>query len=457
MPHVVVRADADASLGAGHVVRCLSIAAELLGRGVAVTFVTRAPDGLADRIAATGARIARLPGGSGTSGDARRPWPAERQQADLEHTRSLLDGPADLTIVDHYGLDHRWEHGINGPVLVIDDLADRRHVCAALVDQNWYGPDSGHRYDGLADGAILLLGPRYALLQPEYRERRRSLVHNWPPRRVLVSFGGTDASAQTTKAVRALVRDGLAGVEVDVVVGSPDRVTDELAQLARRHPSVDLHVAVPSLAPLLAHADLAIGAAGSGTWERLCMNVPAIVVTTSMHQSGVTAALHAHQQTVWLGVAADTTEQDYRRAFLALQRAPRPAVAPLVDGWGARRVANWIAARVGGAPAALRLRASGRDDAASILGVRAEAAGTPTTGWAGGVFATPEEWAREVALPVAADDPATSEPWVVEAAGCPVGIATQRNGRLEVVLDRSTAAVAPTGDLEGLAPSDDTS
>lgn len=47
--------------------------------------------------------------------------------------------PADWLVVDHYGVDNRWETAAREAtrrILAIDDLADRRHDCDVLLDQN---------------------------------------------------------------------------------------------------------------------------------------------------------------------------------------------------------------------------------------------------------------------------------------------------------------------------------
>src|SRR3546814_15560002 len=53
---------------------------------------------------------------------------------------SVAARPADLLVVDHYGLDALWETPQRrwaSSILVLDDLADRRHDCDFLVDQTF--------------------------------------------------------------------------------------------------------------------------------------------------------------------------------------------------------------------------------------------------------------------------------------------------------------------------------
>ena len=46
----------------------------------------------------------------------------------------------DLLIIDHYGIDHEWEKTLKDKakkILVIDDLANRKHECDFLLDHNY--------------------------------------------------------------------------------------------------------------------------------------------------------------------------------------------------------------------------------------------------------------------------------------------------------------------------------
>ena len=61
---------------------------------------------------------------------------------DSMNTIKLIKGlDPDWLIVDHYGIDHDWEKQLRPyvkKIMVIDDLANRRHDCDILIDQNWF-------------------------------------------------------------------------------------------------------------------------------------------------------------------------------------------------------------------------------------------------------------------------------------------------------------------------------
>lgn len=331
---VVVRADAGRDIGAGHVVRTLTLADELGGLGYAVTFVGDLLPELIERIRSSGHGHRPIDGGGSIDDDVAAVLGAAT--------------PGTIVVVDHYGLDARWESAVGADgqvraVVAIDDLADRPHDADVLVDHNWYGDGTADRYRDLVPPRCrLLLGPEYALLQPTYREGP-----GWRPDpgdgvRVVVSFGGTDPTGSTLVALEALELERFRDWTVDVVVGTHAALDDRLRSLLERRPNTHLHVAVPSLAPLYRRAHVAIGAGGSATWERLACGVPAIVVTTSAMHSGVSRQLDADGVTTWLGVAADVTVDDYAIALTDLARRGFPPPPRLVDGYGARRVAHRV-------------------------------------------------------------------------------------------------------------------
>lgn len=343
---LLIRADGGRDIGGGHVVRSLTLAAYLADRGVPVRFAIRDDEGtFVDRIESAGCDVIRLPEEPLPGPLLAAAWPVEMQQHDLDLLFAASPGRYGAVIVDHYGLDTNWEQGIRARsdrVLAIDDLANRSHDVDLLVDQNWYGDTTADRYKHLVPpGCQQLLGPRYALLQPEYAKARLGATPpHHPPQRILVSFGGSDPTGETLKVVTALSDPRFSEINVDVVAGNPNVIDDHLRAVIARRANTTLHIGLPTLAELLGAADLAIGASGSGTWERMCLDVPAIVTTTSEAHSGVTDALAAAGMTMWAGIGGQVSIEEYR-ALLAGYVADTPEPAPaVVDGYGAARVAE---------------------------------------------------------------------------------------------------------------------
>lgn len=333
-----IRADASVDIGHGHVTRCLTLAAALRDAGGDVLFVCRRlPGDLTDRIEREGFAV--------------RTFVADEASAalDAERTLSALTtaGPVDWLIVDHYGLNAAWERSVRTHahrVMVIDDLADRPHDCDLLLDQNIVA-QAAARYVGLVpDECPLLLGPQYALLQPAYRQlREQTAVRHGPVARILIFWGGADRKGLTRRSLAAVVSTAM-DVAVDVVVTRYSHELDDIRRLAKSHPKVRVHSDLPTLAPLLAGADLAVGAGGTTTWERLCLGVPALVVTVAENQRAIAQELSRRGLIEYLGHHDEVTDERLRqgvRAVLARDlREWSAACRSVVDGAGAERVAR---------------------------------------------------------------------------------------------------------------------
>ncbi|GGA40939.1 UDP-2,4-diacetamido-2,4,6-trideoxy-beta-L-altropyranose hydrolase [Pelagibacterium lentulum] len=351
---VVFRVDASYEIGTGHVMRCLALADGLTNEGADAVFVCREHEGhLFALIEERGFRVLGLPAPRerwtrDEPAPAHAIWLGTDWRTDADETIKALDNiRPDWLVVDHYAIDARWEEqlrSISGHILAIDDLADRPHACDALVDQNLVANVRARYKDHVPDGTTLMLGPDYALLRPEYLSlREQAAPRSGPIRRVLVSFGGVDRRGLTRATVEALLAMDDHDFEVDIVLSasSPDYASME-HELAKRA-GFRLHDRVPSLAPMMVAADIMIGACGTTSWERLCLGLPAIVVTVADNQNAIAEELNRQGLARWIG-DANGEIGDALRAVLAeifdagLDPSWSRRCLEVVDGKGVQRV-----------------------------------------------------------------------------------------------------------------------
>jgi UDP-2,4-diacetamido-2,4,6-trideoxy-beta-L-altropyranose hydrolase len=372
-PSVAFRVDSGSHIGGGHLFRCLTLADELRRLGASVRFVSREhPGHLLARLDAQGYAVDRLPAppSAGPSADGHA-WLGVTQDADATQTLAALgEQRVDWLIVDHYGIDAEWERlarEAGHHLMVIDDLDDRTHDAALLLDQNYFGTDTPHRYERhVSADCRKLLGPRYALLQPDYQRLRQSLAPRpGTVRRILVFFGMNDPTRATLTVLQALSRAEFSAIAIDVVVGNDPVILEELRSLARARPGITIHQQMPSLADLAAGADLAIGACGATTWERACLGLPAIVATIADNQVALANALAAEEFAVLVGRSASASSEIWRIVLRQLLKSPERVAAlgyharALTDGQGARRVARVM---LGGIARVLMRRANVADE-----------------------------------------------------------------------------------------------
>lgn len=350
---VVFRADSSLSIGSGHVARCLTLAQELAGTGAECAFVCRDLDGnRIGLIEAAGFPVHMLPAPSGGDIELRThhsAWAGVDWRQDAAETRAVLDR-ADWLVLDHYAFDAEWERAVlpeGTRLLVIDDLADRPHVCDLLMDQN-LGRQAAD-YDGLIpDSARVLAGPTYALLRPEFRDLRADALARRvakSPERMIIAMGGVDLH-NATGDVLDVLRDWCPDISVCVVMGgkAPHLITVR-TQAARMPFPCEVAVDITDIGTRMAAADLAVGAVGGTTWERCALGLPTLMLTIADNQQPAAAAMDASGAAIWVGDQRDADWKDRLWAGLnrlqdgdALLSMSRKAAA-ICDGAGAQKVA----------------------------------------------------------------------------------------------------------------------
>jgi spore coat polysaccharide biosynthesis predicted glycosyltransferase SpsG len=279
-----IRCDAGAQTGVGHLVRCVALAEELVGRGASVQFLSD----LGDLPWAEQQLVGR--------GLPSHPAPGDAAGLVAESDRLQLDA----VVLDSYLLtpDHGASLRASGRrvlALVDGDLLGQQ--ADIYVDQNL---DAELLRPTLPAGAVRLAGLDYALLRSAVRGLRPAAPRTAEPGRtprVVCFFGGTDAYRAAPVLSRLLVRTG-APFDA-VVVGADESLRAELLAVTPA-PGQQLDVIAPTdeLPKLLADADLAVSASGTSTWELLCLGLPAALVWVVENQ------IIGYGRTVERGLAA---------------------------------------------------------------------------------------------------------------------------------------------------------
>ncbi len=319
----IFRTDASVAVGGGHVRRCVTLADALAESGWDILFVCST--GAADIVPAL----------------RRRAYPTIEPAAFEQQARERCA----LLVVDDYRLDAAFESRCRGwaeRILVIDDLANRRHDCDLLTDQS--PARRAEDYAGLVpSGCVLLLGAPYALLDSRFQAARdeRSIGK---VARVFVNFGTTDAANATGLALDALAAAAL-DAAIDVVLGgAAPHLAAIRAKVAALGSATALHVDVGDMASLMQAANLAIGAGGVGALERCALGLPSLMLTVADNQMPNATAIAAAGAARYLGDIGQCTAQSVAAALRELgaadatRAAMSTAAMRLVDGQGAQRV-----------------------------------------------------------------------------------------------------------------------
>lgn len=358
LKQVVFRADASIHIGTGHVMRCLTLADALRAQGVQCRFVCRPHEGhLLELIAQRGHEaIALAPPDFTFISPASPPhaaWLGTDWANDAAQTRAALgDTVADWLVVDHYALDVRWEEAVSNTyrhLMVIDDLADRPHRCTLLLDQTLGRKEADYKNQLQGIKTHTLLGPHYALLRPEFaqwraysmqRRQKTALQH------VLITMGGVDKDNATGRILEQLQKSNLlpGSLELTVVMGPHAPWLQQVKEQATDMKfATHVLVGVNNMAQLMADSDLAIGAAGSTSWERCCLGVPSVILVLAQNQKEGAEALQREGAAVAIEHLSDVPTIVHE--LLSMQngeplRAMSNAAAAVTNGLGLEQVVN---------------------------------------------------------------------------------------------------------------------
>lgn len=352
MSKFAFRVDASLDIGTGHVMRCLTLAKKIESLGGEVVFICRLLKGnLIELIEKQGFEVMALSSkpysyGENVSQLYHASWLGVTQAEDVRQCKEALGSePVDWMIVDHYALDSFWHESMANlykKMMVIDDLADRNHSCDILLDQN-FGSSKG-QYEGLVpENSSLYIGPHYALLRDEFllfRESSLLMRKNPKLERILVSIGGVDVDNNTGLIIRKIAASTLPeDIEITIVLGPTAPHLKDVEHLASSCKfKTDVKVGVNNMAELMSYSDLAIGAAGSTTWERFCLGVPTIQIIVAENQKTIARKLAAEGLVISLDDIKDLPEiiASFRRYCTELTNRS----SSVCDGEGAARVAK---------------------------------------------------------------------------------------------------------------------
>lgn len=347
--NLLIRTDANVSMGTGHVMRCLALAQACQDNGGRPIFaVGEATPAVEERLRNEDLEIVRLsvcPGGPEDSS----------QTAELAGNKG-----ADWVVVDGYHFGAEYQRIIKAAglkLLAVDDNGHAEHYHAdVILNQNLHA--SQLLYSNREPDTRLLLGSRYAMLRREFKGWRAWKRKISPEaHKVLVTLGGSDPRNVTQVVIDALRRLDSDDLRATVVVGgstAPGIRSVLQEAVAQAGVNIQLVLNAMNMAELLAGTDLAVSGAGSTCWEICFMGVPAIILDVADNQRELARTLNQVGAAIHLQSGEISAEKlTGKIEFLIRSREARRDISQkareLVDGKGSDRV---LAALTGG----IRLR-----------------------------------------------------------------------------------------------------
>lgn len=278
--NIAIRVDSSIKIGTGHVMRCLTLAKQLTKKHHSVEFICRKAIGSVEGlIEEKGFIVNLLPEITKDLWE----WTSDNWKEDFFQSSIYLDlRNIDLIIVDHYSIDYKWERAIRGIIpklMVIDDLANRKHECDILLDHNFY-KDMNTRYQNLVgEKTRLLLGPNFALLREEFFMKYSQTNH----KQILISFGGSDPTNETLKILN-IVKILPENYRFKIILGTSNPNKQEIVEIVEKHSNFRLLINIDNMAEEINNSLFVIGAGGISALERVILNKPSLVISVADNQ-----------------------------------------------------------------------------------------------------------------------------------------------------------------------------
>lgn len=389
----LIRADGNAFTGAGHLMRCLSVARELRkqsGGREEIHFVC------ADRESAALAQEQGFPGHSlGTD--------YRNLEAELPRWPELVDGlrqagicrqeEAAALLVDSYYATDAYLEGLGqyGYVILMEDFGTHPYPVDCVVNYN--GPASPEEYRKLYEGrpVELLIGCGYVPLREQFAAARSALAGGWGDegvsrdvpaggwvdegaardvpaggwssggaswdvpagrrrdgevRNVLITAGGGDSENIAGQILERIDRPDL---DFHLVIGRFSPHFEKMKALERENPNIHVRYNVENMAELMMGCDIAVTAGGSTIYELAALGVPFLCFSYADNQEALVDYVGARGIALsagpWHRDSGGTLERIGRQFQLLAadgrkrEECSRRGMA-LTDGRGAERLAE---------------------------------------------------------------------------------------------------------------------
>ena len=356
---IYFRVDSSFLIGTGHVMRCLTLATELRKRKAICLFICREhPGNIINFIRQFGFDVISLsyqPNKEFKNKLLHSKWLACDIELDAIETISKISSrAADWLIVDHYAVDDSWEKLLSpyfNKLMVIDDLADRKHICNILLDQNMIENLESRYQDKVPKNCVNLLGSEYALVRSEFNQLRNYSLNrrgSGDLNNLLIFLGGIDFENETCKVLEGIKDSIYKWKNIDVVIGENFIHISQLEHCLDGLPEAKLHVQTPKMAILMAEADFAITGGGSITWEKYTLGLPSLVSIQAENQGPIVKMAEQQGAVYTVGLASSVTSIAYTNFLNNIETQEVTAMSKrcseICDGLGVLKVVDKLEA-----------------------------------------------------------------------------------------------------------------
>lgn len=338
----LIRCEYSESIGFGHLIRCLAIASELRKRGCKVYILSSA-------------------GQPGTTGEASNDgvvdWLSTNEEAGTLNDAAKLISMA---------------RAVNATLIVLDfyNITESYQILLRDAGFCWMQFDGQASYPLWADWVLsispaatldkylplkrktrtqLLLGPKYAILRPEFDAYQNKEKTISSVKKIVLSFGGGDDLGMTLFCLKVIDKLQWYG-NVVAVIGQENPNKNQISNWVEscQHDRFCLSINEKNMARVLFESDLAVISGGMITFEAAFSGTPMMMVKVAENQKNNVEAWNRLEVGFDLGNAEQLSETKFSAELtmcigdIAKRQRMSEKGKQLVDGFGVKRVAEYL-------------------------------------------------------------------------------------------------------------------
>ena len=275
---LIFRADGNSCVGAGHIMRCISIADAASEKGVSSIFVTAGAE--FKEIIEEHNHLNIIMNSD-----------FKRMKDEINDFSKVIESLSPIAvIVDSYYVSACYftllRKVVNCTICYIDDMANFAYDCDVLINYNIYGCEWYEKYKEFYRNSknmpSFFLGTQYVPLRAEFRNIGIREIKR-EAKNVLISTGGADPDHMTLAFLKSLARTSY-GKVFHIIIGSMNKDKNEIRDCAKGNENIIIHENVSNMAKLMISCDVAISAAGSTLYELCATQTPTITYVLEDNQ-----------------------------------------------------------------------------------------------------------------------------------------------------------------------------
>lgn len=340
---LIIRCDADAKIGIGHLMRCLALAQTWKKQGGRVIFLSNCNNSfLLQKIHILGFELMAIRN-------------AHPHPDDLNRVMDLLNNirirvqshkKEPWVVLDGYHFDSQYQHALyesNYHLLVVDDYNHQPNYFADIILNQNMGSEKITYH--CPKKTSLLLGTSFIMLRDEFIRARSKRKQAISLKKIIISFGGSDPKNLTPKAIAALNQIEKTKFKIRVLLGPENKCASQVKEHASgSHHEFEFITSFDDMPSHFIWTDLAITAGGSTCWEMSYMGVPMLIIKTADNQKAIVDELSLYGAGIKISGADDfpqtqliTTIETILHDVQIIHRLSEKARL-LVDGKGTQKI-----------------------------------------------------------------------------------------------------------------------